>query len=208
MPDDAGLDRFRPPLPGAPEPSSPDRRDQPAHQPAHQTAWNPPSEPLTVLGQPSGGTGLQPSPAPTATWDEWSHADRDRRERAALATRIRGDRGTQGLLHAQAVIIHRRHVRQAAAVTVSALLGFGFLWLRIIGARDAAIAQGLDARGLALGGFALLLLTVLAAVSVLRLWRTVYQSRVDPLQFPPLPDSPDAPRHGAFDGTASPPTRW
>ena len=54
----------------------------------------------------------------------------------------------------------------------------------------------------------LLALTVLAALALLRLWRSVYRARVDPLRFAPLPDSPEAPRHGAFDGSTPPPTRW
>lgn len=173
-------------------------------------AWEPPTGPPIAVGRLSGGAELPPgpSPAPTTTWDEWSHAHRDRRERAALTTRIRGDRGTMGLLHAQAVIVHRALVWRAASATFSTVAGFGFLWFKVISAREEAIARGLGARGFAPGGFLLLLLTVLAAVVLLRMWRSVYRIKVDPLLFLPLPDSPEAPRHGAFDGTAQPPTRW
>lgn len=203
MPDDAHLDRFRPPAGGAPVPVEPDSHVSTGGAPRR-------SEDATA------GDGFTPVPwtvseaasAPATTWDEWSHTHRDRRERAALVTRIRGDRGIQGLQHAHAVAQHRSQVRRAVAATVAAAVTFGLLWFRVINARDAAIEQGLGARGFAPGGFVLLLLTVLLAVWLLRLWRAVYRARVDPLRFAPLPDSPDAPRHGAFDGTAQPPTRW
>ena len=93
-------------------------------------------------------------------------------------------------------------------MTVVAGIAFGFLWFKIIDMRDAAIAHHLGAATFAPQGLVLLAVTVLAGGVLLRMWRTVHHSRVDPLHVDPLPDSPEATRHGAFDGTATPPTRW
>lgn len=187
MPDDAQLDRFRPRFP---EVQGPPTGAQQPFVPA-----------LHVQAVPTEA-------APTTTWDEWSHVNRDVRERRALVSRIRGDRGNQGLQHAQAVAAYRSLVRKAAIKTLSMLVTFGFLWSRVIGARDAAIAAGMGDRSFAPAGIAVLVGTLVAAFFLLRMWSAVSRTRPGPLHFAPLPDSPEAPRHGAFDGTTTPPTRW
>ncbi|SDC22312.1 hypothetical protein SAMN05216410_1418 [Sanguibacter gelidistatuariae] len=145
---------------------------------------------------------------PVTTWDEWSLVDRDRRERRSLVTRIRGNRGAQGLAHERAVTAHRSRVRTAATVTVAVTTPLVVGWFWVIGARDASITLGSGDRSFAPFGFLLLVVTALAGVALLRWWAGIYRDRPDPLRFDPLPDSPEAPRHGSFDGSTTPPTRW
>lgn len=184
VPDDANLDRFRPPGSSSPTP----RADGP---------WV--ADPLP---QP-----LVHAAPPVTTWQEWSHHDRDRRERASTATRVLGERGVLGLAHAQAVVVHRSRVHRAILKTLCAA-PLVWAWFRIIAVRDAAIAQGYGDRSFAPAGFMLLAITVLVVIALARLWSSVYRARPDPLRLVPLPDSPENPRNSAFDGSGTPPTRW
>lgn len=106
------------------------------------------------------------------------------------------------------MIAHRSRVRSAIAGTVTAALPLAAGWIIVIQARNASIEQGMGDRSFAPFGFLLLIVTVVAVVALLRWWSWVLRWRPDPLHFDPFPDSPDAPRHGAFDGSTTPPTRW
>lgn len=215
VPDDVQLDRFRPRLPApsdAPGAPSPDP-DGPAAGPtpgarADVAAWTPLSVPPVAEPEP-----VQPQPAqPVSTWDEWSHHERDTRERASLVNRLRGERAGVGIAHEQATAAHLRRLGAATAVTIVTGLVLAGCWVMIILAREDTISEMLDARPVDRTfipfGFLLLAITILAALRLLRWWALIIRTRPDPLRFDPLPDSPDAPRHGSFDGSTTPPTRW
>ena len=81
-------------------------------------------------------------------------------------------------------------------------------WIWAINSRSKAIAGEIAGVQFAPFAFVVYLTTVLVVVIALRRWHTIYQARPKKPAFVPLPDSPDSPRHGAFDGTTTPPTRW
>lgn len=142
------------------------------------------------------------------TWDDWSRRDRDRRERAALKVTIRQRRAEAGFAHEAATLTYRRARRAASLATAVVALPLAIGWGLVLRARDASIAAGLGDRSFAPAGFALLLLTLVLAVVLLRVWGQVLSARPGPLQLEVDPDSPDAPRHSAFDGSQRPPRRW
>lgn len=142
------------------------------------------------------------------TWDDWSRRDRDRRERAALKVAVRGRRAEAGLAHEAATRAYRSARRAAAVGTTILAIPLTIGWVLVLRARDASVEAGLGDRSFAPAGFALLVLTAVLVVVVLRWWNRVLCMRPGTLHLEVDPDSPDAPRHGAFDGSHRPPRRW
>lgn len=207
---DPSLDRFRPP--GADETvTAPLARVETAGA-AHRLASMPPptgsAARKPARAEPEARDTAAPSPTGPSSWDDWSHRDRDRRERRSLVLRVRAQRAASGFGHEHAVAASRSRIRAATAVTVVAALVLVPAWVLVIGARNAAIATGGDARTFAPAGFVVLLVTVLVVTLIVRTWVRVLRARPDRLVFAPLPDSAEAPRHGAFDGSTTPPRRW
>lgn len=142
------------------------------------------------------------------SWDEWSRRDRDKRERAALTIAVLGRRAQSGLAHEAAARAYRAALRTTLLATAALAVPLATGWILVIRARDASIEAGFGDKSFAPAGFALLVLTAVLTLVALRWWRRVVRSRPDALHLEVHPDSPDAPRHPTFDGTATPPRRW